>query len=86
MSDCSCLYLCQKLNAEILLTGDKKLRSTASEYHITVHGIIWILENLINHEIILPAEGAMKLEDLLEINPRLPESECRRWIKFWRLK
>ena len=86
VADCSCLHLAERLPA-ILLTGEKRLRSIASGTHaIKVHGTLWVLDNLIKENIINYRKVHAKLNDLMQINPRLPKAECRKRLKRWKKK
>lgn len=82
-ADCSCLWLCGQLSAT-LLTSDGKLRSTAIDRDLPVHGILWSFDQLISHGMITIREAKTKLTELMEINPRLPRDECHRRIKKWK--
>lgn len=83
MADCSCFWLCKKLSAT-LLTSDGKLRSTASEKGIPVHGILWVFDQLIKHKEITHRKAENKLKALIEINPRLPRNACLKRLKKWK--
>ncbi len=83
LPDCSCLWLCNKLSA-VLLTTDGKLRKTAYEKGIPVHGILWLFDDLIKLSVIRVGEAASKLEGLMDINPRLPRDECTKRLKKWK--
>lgn len=82
IADCSCLYLSQKLDAT-LLTGDGALRRIATQQEVGVHGILWVLDEMITNELITKAEARVKLIELMELNPRLPANECQKRLKFW---
>jgi predicted nucleic acid-binding protein len=45
-ADCSCIFLAEKLSAT-LLTGDGALRRIATERELPVHGILWVLDHMI---------------------------------------
>jgi len=83
LADCSCFWLCKQLSAT-LLTSDGKLRNSAFEKGIPVHGILWVFEQLISQEEITVGEAESKLKILMEINPRLPRKECHKWLKKWK--
>ena len=83
MADCSCLWLCEQLSAT-LLTSDGKLRNSAAEKGILVHGILWVFEELIQKKEIALQRAKDKLRELLEINPRLPREECLKKLKKWK--
>ena len=83
LADCSCFWLCKQLSAT-LLTSDGKLRRSASEKNISVHGILWVFENLISEKEITIGEAHNKLKALMDINPRLPKEECYKKLKKWK--
>lgn len=83
--DCSCLFHARTLTAQ-LLTGDAALRKTAEQVGIPVHGILWVLDELVGQEIVSKKTAHKKLKKLFSINPRLPESECRKRLKKWKLE
>lgn len=84
MADCSCFWLCRQLSAT-LLTSDGRLRRSASEKDIPVHGILWVFDNLMSEKEISIGEAESKLKALMEINPRLPREECRKRLKKWKI-
>ena len=44
-NDCFCIVTAQGLNG-IVLTGDAGLRKAASELALTVHGVLWVIDEL----------------------------------------
>ena len=82
IADCSCLFHAITLSAN-LLTGDGALRRTAKQNNVTVHGILWILDELVNQKIITKKQAYNKLSQLVELNPRLPVAECKKRLKKW---
>jgi len=83
LADCSCFWLCKQLSAT-LLTSDGKLRRSASEKDIPVHGMLWVFDNLISEKEISIGEAKNKLRALMDINPRLPREECQKRLKKWK--
>ncbi len=77
IEDCSVFYLAKTFNA-ILLTGEKKLRTAASDNEIEVKGIFWIFDELLKNEIITKKEYREKLKELKEVNSWLPEIEFKK--------
>jgi hypothetical protein len=67
-----------------LLTSDGKLRRSASEKNIPVHGIFWLFDQLILQKEITRLGAYKKLKVLMEINPRLPKEECEKRLKKWK--
>ncbi len=83
MADCSCFWLCRQLSGT-LLTSDGRLRCSASEKDIPVHGILWVFDNLISEKEISIGNAESKLKVLMDINPRLPRMECYKRLKKWK--
>jgi predicted nucleic acid-binding protein len=81
--DCSVFYLAEKLEA-ILLTGDKLLRSVAIASHREVHGTLWILDILVERQILSTAKAATALMCIRERNTRLPKVECAERLNRWK--
>jgi predicted nucleic acid-binding protein len=80
--DCCCIYLAINLSAT-LLTGDRPLTNAARENGITVHGTLWVFDQLINAELMNHKDACMKLLELMSINRRLPISECKKRLSRW---
>lgn len=80
--DLSCLYLAQE-DDMILLSGDGTLRKRAAALSIEIRGTLWILERLVEAQILAPAVAAAKLTYLLECGRRFPDTECKKLISKW---
>ncbi len=85
IADCSCLYLAEKLSGT-LLTGDGALRRIAEQHNIPVHGILWILDEVVGSGLIAKTAAHDKLLELKERNPRLPGYECQKRLKAWKTR
>lgn len=83
LADCSVLF-CARRHSAILLTGDRRLRNTALDSKLDVHGILWVIELLVDRKIITPYIAAQRLEVLIDANVRLPVEECRKYIEYWK--
>ena len=81
--DCSVCYFARKHNVP-MLTGDRRLRRYAEEQSIEVHGILFIFDELVRHNIISTSMAADRLEELFAINARLPKAEIRERINRWK--
>lgn len=81
--DCSVCYFARKHNVP-MLTGDRRLRRYAEEQSIEVHGILFIFDELVRHDIISTSMAANRLEELFAINARLPKTEIRNRINRWK--
>lgn len=68
----------------MILTGDNVLRKTVKKHDIEVHGILWILDELIIQKIISKSTAYQKLVFLMEINQRLPKKACTERLENWK--
>lgn len=82
ITDCA-VWNYAKKNNYTLLTGDGQLRKKAIESKITVKGIIYIFDHLVECNIISPKFAANKLQELIIHNPRLPKSIIQERIEKW---
>lgn len=82
-TDCS-VWLYAQQNAYRLLTGDGKLRRSASASGTVVCGILFVFDLMIESFIISPETGSLKLNALFEINKRLPSEEIKKRLKKWK--
>lgn len=69
-----------KQNNSILLTCDKALREEANHLKIEVHGSIWVINQLIDNEMISISKGICLLEKLKRVNSRLPYAKIDKLI------
>jgi predicted nucleic acid-binding protein len=81
-TDLSCLVLARDLSA-ILLSGDQPLRALAEKQTIKVHGVLWVLDALVDHQIITQSEACLALNRMLAHNARLPKKPCNKRLKKW---
>jgi predicted nucleic acid-binding protein len=81
--DCSVWYYAKR-NNYVLLTGDRQLRIRAINSNVTVKGIIYVFDTLIENKLIDSAIAANKLEELFQINQRLPKTIIQERINLWR--
>jgi len=66
-----------------LLTGDDALRKFAESSGVEVHGILWILDELILNEIINKTEAAVALRQMMSHDRFLPKKECEDRLARW---
>jgi rRNA-processing protein FCF1 len=76
-------YLAAREQSAILLTGDAALRQLAESEGISVHGILWVLDELIAHALIRPQIAADALQRILDSGSRLPMDECTYRLRTW---
>lgn len=83
IEDCSALLLAQTMNAA-LVTGDGDLRKAALAAGVEVHGILWILDEMVADRKTSPPHAAEMLERILKTRARLPAAECEARLARWR--
>lgn len=83
LTDCSVWYHAKRTDGR-LLTGDGKLRRSAEADNVKVAGILYIMDNLLEYGIIDKNTAADLLEQLMQINMRLPKGECEKRLLSWR--
>ena len=82
-NDLFALVLARTLKA-MLLTGDRRLRQIAAQQGVVVHGTLWVLDEMVQLEVIAPPQAAQALEQMLAQGSRLPQAECQRRLRQWR--
>lgn len=60
LTDRTVIFLSEKFNA-ILISSDKAVRNCAGKYAIEYHGILWILDQLVDNKIITVYKSSEKL-------------------------
>lgn len=78
--DCTVLHYALSSDYK-LLTGDRNLRKVAEQHGLQVSGIIYVIDELLHHEILSKEEYVAKLKALLESNHRLPMKEIMKRIE-----
>jgi len=76
------LVLARRENA-ILLSGDLHLRRAAEALGLTVHGTLWVLDELIKVGLLSPSQAARSLRQMLSRGCRLPKEECEKRLRRW---
>lgn len=64
-----------------LLTCDRKLKLEAKEHGVEVHGSIWVIEKLVEENILDKSKAIALLDQLKTVNDRLPMEEIDKVIK-----
>lgn len=80
--DWSAVYYAEQMEA-ILLSGDKPLRKLAKSKGLDVHGIFWLLDQLVGLNILTPKEAYAFLQKIIACNKRLPADEYEQRLKQW---
>lgn len=67
----------------IFVTGDGPLRRAVEEEGREVHGVLWVLDRLVDQAIIPPPRAATALNTMVSHGSRLPEKEVDRRLRRW---
>ena len=82
LEDMSVLFLSRKHRA-MIFSNDGLVRGLADASRIEYHGTLWLLEEMIQEEIMSPQESASALRLMLAKKRWLPRPECEALIKKW---
>ena len=80
--DLAALLLAKMLGAS-LVTGDRRLNELARAQGLPVHGVLWILDEMVNHQVLTAIQGATALRKMLDQGARLPNIECQMRFERW---
>ena len=65
------------------MTGDAKLRKQVSKKGIEVRGIIYVFDELVKQNLLNFTGAIEKIEQLYQLNNRLPKKEIEKRIEQW---
>ena len=82
LADLSCYQLAQQ-TGHALLTGDGRLRKQAKADGLQVHGALWLLDQMVVHQIIEPKNAATSLQSMLYSGAWLPMDDCQTRLTLW---
>lgn len=82
LADVSC-YLLARDTGRPLLTGDGRLRRQAVRDGVQVFGALWLLDQLVAHAVVNPAQACRGLQAMLAHGARLPGLECQARMSAW---
>lgn len=82
-ADVACFILAREKEA-ILISGDKRLVKFSKERKVTVHGLLWLMDEMWENKILTGKEATEKLHKVLDQNARLPLDECQKRFDAWR--
>lgn len=83
IQDCSVWKLAKDLVCP-LLTGDNRLRKAAQKDDVEVHGILYLFDKMLEHNVIDYETAIIKLQSLYSMNSRLPKDEIDKRQKLWK--
>ncbi|MEM6318964.1 MAG: hypothetical protein AAF960_14925 [Bacteroidota bacterium] len=84
-SDQTILWLAYQQKSRVL-TGDKLIRKWCDKNDLEVHGILWLLDQFTQSELLTITVAIDKLELLMSVNAWLPLELCEKMIEHWKNK
>ena len=82
MIDLAAFLLAKMLDAT-LLPGDWRLNELAKASGLSVHGALWLLDEMVHFKALTPGHAAIALTRMLELGARLPAKECINRLTRW---
>jgi predicted nucleic acid-binding protein len=80
--DLAALLLARALHA-CLVTGDQKLNDLAKAQGLLVHGVLWVLDDMVIRNVLTAAQAKIALQEMLDQGARLPYVECQKRFERW---
>lgn len=82
ITDLAAFLLAKTLEAT-LLTGDWRLIELAKASSFSIHGVLWLLDEMVRYQAITPGQAANALRRMLDRGARLPADGCRKRFASW---
>jgi len=76
-------FLLAKTFGVQLLTGDRNLNELARSQGLSVHGVLWVLDEMVLHQILASSRASGALQKMLDNGARLPRVECQKRFDQW---
>lgn len=67
IADLSVWFLCDTAG-DILLTSDGLLRKSAKQYEIETHGLLWLFDQMVKHQVMSKTTATTKLQSVFNNN------------------
>lgn len=80
--DLAAFLLARMLDAT-LVTGDRRLMELANANGLAVHGILWLLDEMVHFKALAPGQAATALRRMLASGARLPADEFNNRLARW---
>lgn len=80
--DQTVLFLAVK-NDAMILSGEKLIRKFADRWHLEAHGILWVIDQLVDKEVIRIELAHIALTAIMVRNKWLPLDECNARLEKW---
>lgn len=76
-------FLLARDSSATLVTGDRRLTELAKTNQVPVHGVIWLLDELVRVEVVAPGKAADTLQRMVEAGARLPQEVYQMRLSIW---
>jgi hypothetical protein len=80
--DLAAYLLAKRLDAT-LLTGDRRLNDLAMRNNLTVHGVLWLLDEMVQLKSLPRGQAVAALRRMRDQGARLPDEECKERLVKW---
>ena len=77
------VYILARQYRSLLISGDGPLRELADSHKVEYHGTLWLLEELIEKDLLSQKDAARALRTMLDNKRWLPRADSERLIKKW---
>jgi len=77
------IYFLSRKHHTIIFSNDGPLRELADSSRIEYHGTLWLLDEMVQIEILSPQDATVALRFMLNNKRWLPRLECEKLIKKW---
>ncbi len=81
--DVYCLVASEEASG-ILVTGDRSLAQAARALGLETHGVLWLMDRLVQEHVVGPDQALLGLQNMLAQGCWLPKHECDLRIEEWR--
>jgi hypothetical protein len=67
----------------LLITGDRNLRLAAEAEGIIVHGVLWLLDEMVRAKLLSNRQALSSMNEMLKFNSRFPSAEIQKRNRAW---
>jgi hypothetical protein len=77
--------LLAKRNSCPLITGDNSLRKASIQEGVSTHGLLWLMDAMINYRLLTGKAAVTALENIIREGSWLPKKDCDERLKKWKV-
>lgn len=83
LTDCCVIELATRTGATVL-TSDQRLKEESEHFNVRCNGLLFIIEQMVNSNLIDKSQGVAKLQMHSNGNRRAPKRECLALVELWK--